>query len=109
MSALLQGLDFEARGGLMRPTSAEREAEISRQRTWAAQTDTKLTGFQEQLLTTGDRAAKTAGEIILGRFGAAVAPPDDARNDAWRCACDGSQLHLASATVGNLCGWESTG
>ena len=56
-----QGLDFEARGGLMRPTSAERDAELARQRTWAAQTDTKVSGFQEQLLTTGDRAVKTAG------------------------------------------------
>ena len=45
----------------MRPTSAERDAELSRQRTWAAQTDTKLSGFHEQLLTTSDRAAKTAG------------------------------------------------
>ncbi len=61
VSASLQGLDFEARGGLMRPTSAERDAEVSRQRVWAAQTDTKMSGFQEQLLTTGDRAAKTAG------------------------------------------------
>ena len=58
---LLQGLDFEARAGLMRPTCAERDAEVLRQRTWATQTDTKLSGFQEQLLTTGDRAAKTAG------------------------------------------------
>ena len=52
----------------MRPTCAERDAEFTRQRTWAAQTDTKLSGFHEQLLTTGDRAAKTAGAASTSSY-----------------------------------------
>ena len=42
---------------------SERYAELARQRNWAAQTDTKLASFQDQLLVTGDKAARTAGAL----------------------------------------------
>ena len=44
-----------------RQLGSGREAEISRQYSWASQTDTVSASFQGQLFATGDKAAKTAG------------------------------------------------
>ena len=66
---IVQGLDVNARGHILhRPLDSDREAEISRQYSWATQTDTKLASFHGQLYATGDRAAKTAGVSFAYRI-----------------------------------------